>query len=203
MRLSMPRPMLLIGSPPCTKFSILQKLLLAKGLAPEQRDKFDYELAKATKHINFCVKLYHRQRAQGRYYLHEHPLMATSWRLPSMQTIVCREDNYEAIAHMCAFGMTTRDPAHGELPAMKPTRFVTKSWALSEALDRKCSCVAQPGKPKHGLLVAGRAAAAAIYPDDLCDNICVAVRRQKEMDAEGEVGTLRMIRSQLNGFIAA
>ena len=54
-----------------------------KGLAPEQGDKFDYELAKATKHIKFCVKLDHRQRTQGRYYLHEHPLTATSWRFSS------------------------------------------------------------------------------------------------------------------------
>ena len=47
------KPMLLIGSPPCTKFSNLQNLVLAKGLAPEQRDQFDFDLAKATKHINF------------------------------------------------------------------------------------------------------------------------------------------------------
>ena len=34
-------PMVLIGFPPCTKFSILQRFVPAKGLAPEHRDKFD------------------------------------------------------------------------------------------------------------------------------------------------------------------
>ena len=36
-------PDLVIGSPPCTKFSILQNLVLAKGLTDEQRDRFEIE----------------------------------------------------------------------------------------------------------------------------------------------------------------
>ena len=78
------QPMLLVGSPPCTKFSILQNLVIAKGLTDQQRDKFEIELAQAVRHINFCVKLYHRQRVRGRYYLHEHPQTATSWKLPAI-----------------------------------------------------------------------------------------------------------------------
>ena len=73
-----------------------------------------------------------------------------------MLTIVGREDNYEAITHMCAFVLTAKDPVQAVLPAMKPTRFVTISWAVAEAVDGKCSCSAQPGNPKRGLVVAGR-----------------------------------------------
>ena len=39
------QPKLLVGSPPCTKFSILQNLVIAKGLTDQQRDKFEIELA--------------------------------------------------------------------------------------------------------------------------------------------------------------
>ena len=134
------QPELLIGSPPCTKFSILQNLVRAKGLTHEQRDKFERDLAQAVKHVNFCVKLYHRQRVRGRYDLHEHPLTATSWQVPSMKTITSRQDNYIAECHMCAFGMTTVDPEHGILPAKKPTRFATNSWSVAKDLSKTCSC---------------------------------------------------------------
>ena len=42
-------PDLLIGSPPCTKFSILQNLARAKGLTDEQRERFDIELGQAVR----------------------------------------------------------------------------------------------------------------------------------------------------------
>ena len=132
------KPYLLIGSPPCTKFSILQNLVRGKGLTHEQRDKFERDLAQAVKHVNFCVKLYHRQRVRGRYYLHEHPLTATIWQVPSMKTITSRQDNYIAESQMCAFGMTTVDPEHGILPAKKPTRFVSNDLYILRRLAQRC-----------------------------------------------------------------
>ena len=124
-------PDLLIGSPPCTKFSILQKSVRAKGLTDQQQEKFEVGLGQATRHINFCVRMYHKRRIKNRYYLHEHPLTATSWQLPSMRTIVEHHGNHEAVADQCAYGLKTKDPVYGILPARKPTRFATYSPAIA------------------------------------------------------------------------
>ena len=67
--------------------------------------------------------------------------------------------------------MTTVDPEHWVLPAKKPTRFATNSWAVAKDLSRTCSCKEVEGKPKHWLLLAGRASTAALYADGLCDAI--------------------------------
>ena len=50
-------PTLVIGSPPCTKFSIIQNL--NKHLHrddPQWMSRFNEEVKKATEHINFCAK---------------------------------------------------------------------------------------------------------------------------------------------------
>ena len=153
------------------------------------------------RHINFCVKLYHRQRVRGRYYLHEHPQTATSWKLPAMQALMERDDNHVAVGHMCAFGMTTTDPEHGVLPAKKPTKFVTNSAEVAKALSRTCKCECVAGKPKHGLLMGGRAAAAAIYPDDLCNTVCEAIKHQVALDRARQVETRSMNGAQMLSFI--
>ena len=47
-------PVLLIGSPPCTYFSILPELSKAvRGDKPDWQEKFDQEKAKAIKHVEF------------------------------------------------------------------------------------------------------------------------------------------------------
>ena len=80
-------------------------------------------------------------------------------------------------AHMCAFGMAaTRD--NGEVgPAMKPIKFMSNSVALLRELDRQC-----PGCESHVHLLSGRAAAAAVYPKQLCLAVCRGVRAQLELD---------------------
>lgn len=84
-----------------------------------------------------------------------------------MQTLLQRGDNIIAECDVCVFGMITEDRVHGELPAEKPTRFITNSWAIAKRLPRKCECPGVGGKPKHGLLLEGRAAAAARYLEGL------------------------------------
>ena len=76
-------PVLLIGSPPCTYFSVLQELNKAvHGDKPGWREKFDHETAKAIKHVESCCALYRYQVQQGRHPLHGHPWTARSWRFP-------------------------------------------------------------------------------------------------------------------------
>ena len=72
------KPQLLIGSPMCKAFSILQ------GLNKERMGPVRYEemLRQARIHFEFCASLYQIQADQGRYFLHEHPASASSWKEP-------------------------------------------------------------------------------------------------------------------------
>ena len=81
-------PYMLIGSPPCTYFSMLQELNVAvHGHKPEWKAKFDEEVRKAKIHVEFCCILYREQLRNGRHFLHEHPWSARSWGLPCVQDI--------------------------------------------------------------------------------------------------------------------
>ena len=52
------QPTLLIGSPPCRRFSILMNLLMGRDLSPGQRQKFHDELDEAISQLKFCFKLF-------------------------------------------------------------------------------------------------------------------------------------------------
>ena len=72
-------PYLLIGSPPCAYFSMLQKLNVAvHGHKPQRMAKFDEEKRKAKIHVEFCCTPYMEQLRHGRHFLHEHPWSARS-----------------------------------------------------------------------------------------------------------------------------
>ena len=63
-------PYMLVGSPPCTAFSIIQNL---NARTPEGKAKVEAAKAKATIHLQFCAVMYQGQLRNGRYFLHEHP----------------------------------------------------------------------------------------------------------------------------------
>ena len=70
-------------------------------------------------HSNFCRELYVEQMRSGRHFLHEHPLTATSWTVDSIRKLAHSPLVYNVVAHMCAFGMQSRD-RKGEGFAKKP-----------------------------------------------------------------------------------
>ena len=72
------KPLLLVGSPMCTWFSLLQNLN-KKHMSPEDWNK---GYRRAVEHIKFVFEIYDIQMRSGRYFLHEHPATATSWKLP-------------------------------------------------------------------------------------------------------------------------
>ena len=72
------RPVLPMSSPMCTAFSTWQRLNAAKARRPDFR-KNAYTLACV--HIEFVMELYRDQFAGNRYFLHEHPMFASSWSL--------------------------------------------------------------------------------------------------------------------------
>ena len=75
-------PFIVIGSPPCTMMSQLQELNWAKHSdKPEWRCTFLKLVEEAKAHIRFCCKIYKARSDRGRYWLHEHPWQAKSWKM--------------------------------------------------------------------------------------------------------------------------
>ena len=127
------KPLLLIGSPMCTRFSMLQNLNPSRKETAEWRGGY----RRAVSHIRFVFELYDLQVQGGRYFLHEHPASATSWQLPEVVAFCLRYPHlYAVTGAMCQWGMTSRDPAGEVNPLRKLTRWLTNSPCLAETLTR-------------------------------------------------------------------
>ena len=68
-------PLLLVGSPMCIAFSVMNRINYAKMTAEEMAHKMEY----GRKRLKCCAKLYALQWKAGRYFLHEHAEGASSW----------------------------------------------------------------------------------------------------------------------------
>ena len=69
------RTFVLISSPPCTMYSILQN----GNRGRFTKKQWDGKLAAAKVHIDFSMKLFELQRRMGNRFLYEHPRTVTSW----------------------------------------------------------------------------------------------------------------------------
>ena len=172
------KPFMIIGSPPCTMFSVLQGLNQYKNGA-EWNESFQRRKQEAIRHVEFCAALYRLQSASGRYWLHEHPNGASSWNLKTIAQLLRLPGVTRVRADQCAYGLTAS--VRGESrPAMKPTGFLTNSWCVARELTKRC-----PGNHKHFSLMEGRAKLAEQYPKKLCQAICKGVSEQKTYDKQG------------------
>ena len=130
------RPMLLIGSPMCTRFSTWQRLNDAKAQNPDLIRKAH---AEACAHIEFVVELYREQLAGNRYFLHEHPRFASSWDLECMQLLSSVPGVRTVRADQCQYGAEVPRGALKGSPVMKPTGFMSNSESCCELYRRGAS----------------------------------------------------------------
>ena len=154
------KPWIVVGSPPCTAFSVIQNLNLHKFKDDENWMKaFEEKKRQAVEHVRFCMQLYKMQMQNGRYFLHEHPEGATSWDLEMVKEIEEFPGVHKVRCDQCQYGLVTT--VKGETrPARKPTAFISNSWFVSNELTMRCS-----GDHEHFSLMEGRAKAAQEYPD--------------------------------------
>ena len=144
--------------------------------------RFSDNLIKAIDHIKFCIKLYIRQMNAGRYWLHEHPWPAKSEQIPEMEELLKDPRVQVAYADRCQFVLTAKIKAGSDARglAKKPTGFISNSWTIAHRLRRTCK-----QDHEHVKLEGGRAKAAALYPDELCMEMCQGFIEQIEHDAKG------------------
>ena len=87
-------PYVVIGSPPCTLFSMLQELnLYINRDNKDWLERFKGRWDDAVQHIDFCVHIYKWQLDNGRHFIHEHPRDARSWDVESMKELL-RDPRY-------------------------------------------------------------------------------------------------------------
>ena len=114
-------------------------------------------------HLKFVAQLYTGQVKGGRYFLHEHPLSATSWSEPCMQEIVAIPGVGESLCDQCMYwcrtvGTANSPPMYGK----KGTRFISNSSAMLSQLGRCCD-----GGHEHKQLRGKDLPEAAFYPAEL------------------------------------
>jgi hypothetical protein len=178
------KPDLLVGSPPCTDCSILNRAWNFPRMDPKEVAR---RRIAASIHLTFCCQLYLDQIAAGRYFLHEHPLSADSWTHPGIVHVQTKENVATVKSDMCQFGMQSKADDGTYRLVMKPTRWMSNARCILRRLARQCPCrqggvVGQMVVPttdinvpkchrsqihKHTQLLSGKAAAAQEYPDDL------------------------------------
>ena len=156
------RPWLLIGSPACRPWSPLQNLPTGK------RDEREFEAMRirAAIHIRFCAELYTEQLKGGRYFLHEQPRCALSWKVPEMQDLIATDGVQLITGHMCAHNMRVKDQM-GEALVLKPTGWLTNSPEIAREVGARCSNMKedQPEKHhRHAIINQGRAKQCEVYP---------------------------------------
>ena len=151
------KPQLVVLCPPCTKFCNLWNLV--KHGVPRG------EWLEAVRMVNVAVRIAELQLDGNRHFIFEHPLTASSWKLPSLRRLRARAGVCEAVVHMCMFGLVSTDSS-STAPAKKPTRILTSSTAIRDQVCRVCD-----HQHRHVQLVNGRASAAQEYTVEFCDAI--------------------------------
>ena len=149
----------------------------AKMTAAERKDL----LEKARLHLRFVCRLYQIQHDGGRYYLHEHPVGATSWKEPCIKVLQKNTNPKLLVVDQCAYGLEVHDEEGNLKPARKTTTLMTNCPAMALTLNRRCT-----KDHKHVQLVGGhRCKEAQTYPRGLCDAIVTGVKLQQKWDELG------------------
>ena len=144
---------------------------------------FLVERQAAIKHIEYCIKMMNKQMACGRYFVFEHPAYATTWELEVMEKFRLLPGVMMRQADMCMYGLTTPSwDRKSEMPAKKPTTFLSNSWCILEELSTVCDKTHE-----HQPLMGGRASKAQEYTNELCHAICRGLANQKRYDRSGKV----------------
>ena len=114
------KPMLLVVCPPCTMFSTMQIVIIAKMGEADVKTCTEA----AVSHFAFAVLLCIRQSHAGRSFVIEHPVGASSWALRLRNLLVQCPNTRSVNFDFCMLDMKSSDN-QGEAPAKKRTKVVT------------------------------------------------------------------------------
>ena len=139
---------------------------------------------KAVRHLHTNIHFYRRQMKRGRYFLHEHPLGAGSFKDPQMIELMNEPGVMVVDGPMWRWDLRELCPRQGEGLAYKRTRWVTNCPALARTLQSECSNKGGGPVHRHFHLQGGMATQAAEYPPKLVQAVLKALREQLQADGE-------------------
>ena len=174
-------PTLLIGSPMCTAFSQINQINHPK------MDPWEVErrMSHGRKHLEFCTKLYELQWKVGRYFLHEHPAEASSWKEGCIKRLLEKHGVMKVNGDQCRYGFTSTKSGRSG-PARKATGFLTNAPCIAKQLSKQCPNRQGWMVHQHVRLEGGRTRLAQVYPPELCRAICRGLELQLQADREGQ-----------------
>ena len=149
-------------------------------------------MTEALHHLHTSCDAYEKQIQQGRYFLHEAPWGATSWKDERVERISQRDDVYVVRGPMCKWGMTAADcrsRLQGTGYVRKETGWMINHPGLGELLENECAN--KTGEAPwhcHVHLIGGIAQQAAKYPPQLVRAVLKCLK--KELDERGELNSV-------------
>ena len=187
------KPEWLIGSPPCTAFSLWNRALNYKKMDPKEVLR---RISEGRKHLSFVTSPYRDQLRRGKHVLHEHPQSAYSWQEAGIKSLAQDPQVHLVTGDQCMYGFVTPTGDINVAPARKATTFMNSSRQMADLLGTRCdkSHIHQP-------LVGGRCADAAFYPKKLIQTILQGIRNTKDVGiamAENELERKQLICSVMD-----
>ena len=92
-----------VGAPPCTVFSLINANMNFPRLPPHVVKE---RLAAGRVHLKFVARIYRAQLRRGKFFLFEHPALASSWRDPSISALAKRRHVGMTTCNQCMFGFS-------------------------------------------------------------------------------------------------
>ena len=167
------KPGLLIVSPMCAAFSQLQTLNYTKLTEAEVRRKLWHGI----EHLSFALSLCELQAKEGRSFIFEHPVAATSWKLKCTQKVLALPGVVKVHIDMCQYGMKSHGESGEEGLVKKRTGIMTNSMSIAKRLMDTGKCT---GDHEHVHLTGGRAKSCEVYPEEFCRCICRGYKDELE-----------------------
>eukprot|EP00959_Pyramimonas_sp_CCMP1952_P049628 1036873-Pyramimonas_sp.AAC.1 len=156
----------------CSAFSRLQNL--NNGRMTEDRIR---ELLEEGMILKFAMELFLIERANGLYFLFEHPASASSWSTKCAQRLLKYLEVDACESDLSCFDFSQLYNGEG-MRIKKPTRFMTNSPEIGGSLAMKCD----GSHCRMELIGGGRTRRAQICPDNLCKEIVSGLMRQMSAD---------------------
>ena len=163
------QPGLVIVSPPCTLFSLMQNMNNHR-----KTRRFLKRLRDARRLLKFAVKATLLVRAYGGSFVFEHPLTSRAWLEHEMQQLMDLDDVLLVATDQCYFGLKSVTGGFHK----KPTGFLTNSPSIARELEHRCR-----GDHEHELILGSncggsRAQQAQEYPPRMVNAILRGYRQQ-------------------------
>ena len=97
------KPMVLVGSPMCSPFGVMNNANFSR-MDPKVVNNY---MAYGRQHLKFCATRYKLQQDNGRYFLHEHPQSASSWKETCIKQLLKNEGVEPVVADQCCYGSSS------------------------------------------------------------------------------------------------